>query len=638
MRLFCLFMALGLVGAPTVAGSGAATRDTSDTAFAGASGRDAAAVGGGPHVTIKDGVTQPVFSYRDAIRETVYVDVPVDSDHDGKNDRVAVFVTRPKETATGLKVASIVEAGPYYGGTLDTPYHPVDVTGQPRLAPWSPPTTRWRTPDYAYVYYDNYFVSRGYAVLAASTLGTGESTGCPGAVSPEETTAMKTVIQWLTGHATAYGPNGARVVADWSTRVAAMAGKSYDGTLPLATAATGVEGLKTVVSVSGVASWYDYYRANGGVVSPGGYPGEDADLHAKVVLTRRHPEVCAPEIHAIERAMDRVTGDDNAFWDERDFARRAGRFRASVFVVGGLHDWNVKPGQFLGLWQALGRAGVPRKLWIHQARHDDPIDVRRQVWLTTLDRWFAHWLYGAQNGIMAEPKVDLEYAPGHWTTAEDWPDPAAHPVTTRLAPALSTATPSPTSATFTDAPARTAEQLSAEPGRKDPNRLIYLSQPLTRPTRLSGTPLLRLRAATTGPSPYLTALIVDYGRAERFDGFVRDGGKWCFGDSTPTDPGCRPTRHYVLKPTNQEIVTRGWTDVRNRHDLSRTEAVVPGRPYDFGWPLEPTDHVFPPGHRIGLVIIATDHDYTLRYPAGTRVSVDPAASIVVMPLAAKPAA
>jgi X-Pro dipeptidyl-peptidase len=440
---------------------------------------------------------------------------------------------------------------------------------------------------------------------------------------------MKTVVQWLTGDATAYAADGRPVAARWSTGAVAMAGKSYDGTLPLAAAATGVRGLRTIVSVSGVASWYDYYRSGGGVVAPGGYPGEDADLHAKVVLTRRNPAVCAPAMRALERRMDRADGDYNRFWAERDFTEDVGRFRASVLLTGGLNDWNVKPNQFLTLWTALGRAGVPRKLWIHQARHDDPIDVRRQVWLDTLDRWFAHWLYGAANGVMAEPKVDLETFPGRWTTAADWPDPAARRVPYRLGDLATSA-----AQTFTDDPARTAERLSADPARPDPGRLAYLTPPLTRAERLSGTAVVRLNAAVDGPSPYLSAMLVDYGTETRFAGFIPTKAKWCFGASAPADPGCRTVREYVTRPTPYQIVTRGWLDVRNRHSPARTEPVVPGRTYAFTWPLVPYDHVFAAGHRIGLVIMATDREYTLRYPAGTRVAVTLAGSGLDLPLAA----
>ena len=42
-----------------------------------------------------------------------------------------------------------------------------------------------------------------------------------------------------------------------------MIGKSYDGTLANAVAATGVQGLETIVPISAISSWYDYKRSNG---------------------------------------------------------------------------------------------------------------------------------------------------------------------------------------------------------------------------------------------------------------------------------------------------------------------------------------------------------------------------------------
>ncbi|WP_279507181.1 CocE/NonD family hydrolase, partial [Actinomadura sp. KC06] len=378
-----------------------------------------------PHIVVKDGKTQPVFSYKDAIREKLFVETRVDSDGDGKRDRVSVYVTRPKETNAGLKVASIIEGSPYYGGLHDTPYHPADVTDYPRLAPWTPPSAPPGAPNYAFPYYDNYFVSRGYAFIAADTLGTGDSDGCPTSVGPNEAQGMKSVVEWLTGDAVAYDANGKKVDANWSTGNAAMAGKSYDGTLPLATAGTRVKGLKTVVSISGVSNWYDEYRANGGVVAPDGWQGEDLDLHAKVVLSRKNPAICAPVMRDIEKKMDRVTGDYNRAWDDRNFAKQAPHFRASVFMTSGLADWNVKPLQMSLLWDGLKKAGVNRKLWIHQAAHDEPLDVRQGAWLDALNLWFAHELYGVRNDIMRQPKVDLERTPGNWETHRDWPAPSA---------------------------------------------------------------------------------------------------------------------------------------------------------------------------------------------------------------------
>ncbi|MDA6130943.1 hypothetical protein OSK38_26675, partial [Escherichia coli] len=98
-----------------------------------------------------------------------------------------------------------------------------------------------------------------------------------------------------------------------------MTGVSYNGTLPNAVAATGVEGLKTIVPIAAISSWYDYYRSNGVVIAPGGYQGEDADNMAEAILTRQNPEACSNVIKGLTEGQDRETGDYNEFWSKRDY-------------------------------------------------------------------------------------------------------------------------------------------------------------------------------------------------------------------------------------------------------------------------------------------------------------------------------
>ena len=42
-----------------------------------------------------------------------------------------------------------------------------------------------------------------------------------------------------------------------------MTGRSYGGTTDFAVASTGVKGLKTIVPVAGIASWYEYTNSQG---------------------------------------------------------------------------------------------------------------------------------------------------------------------------------------------------------------------------------------------------------------------------------------------------------------------------------------------------------------------------------------
>ncbi|GIE95641.1 Xaa-Pro dipeptidyl-peptidase [Paractinoplanes rishiriensis] len=571
--------------------------------------------------------TQPVHDYTTAIRERVWVQTAVDSDADGQPDRVAVRIIRPAATADGLKVPVIFQASPYYGGIRGVAGHDdvdrsgVDyLLGEPAPAKAEPPP-----PPTFGGYLDNYFVPRGYAVVFADSLGTGRSDGCPTAGGSNEALGMKAVIDWFNGRATAVDADGAPVAADWSTGRTGMIGVSYNGTLPNAVAATGVEGLETIVPIAAVSNWYDYYRANGGVVAPGGYQGEDTDVMARAVLTRATPEICAEVMAGLTRSQDRATGDYNDYWAERNYLNGAGSVRASVFLVHGLHDDNVRTQQTGQWWEALAAHNVPRKIWLHQAGHTDPFAVRRDAWLDALHRWFDQWLYGIDTGIMNEPMADVETAPNQWRTADTWPVPGTRRVVQPLGWGR-------TRQTFVDNPSRTAAQLVANGTQADPNRLAYLSPPLAKETRLSGTAEVTIRADIRGESPYLTALLVDYGTGVRYAGTRALAEQDCVGPSVSGDSGCFSKQEYATTTTPYEIVTRGWLDVRNRLSLSRSSQVVPGRAYTFRWKLQPTDYVFAPGHRIGLVLLSTERDHTLRYPGGTVIGVRPGGSSLTLPL------
>ena len=80
------------------------------------------------------------------------------------------------------------------------------------------------------------------------------------------------------------------------------------------------------------------------------------------------------------------------------------------------------------------------------------------------------------------------------------------------------------------------------------------------------------------------------------------------------------------------MVTRGWTDVQNRKRIDRSSPIQQGREYTFTWELEPDDYVFPAGHRIGLVVVSTDQQYTVRPDPGTRLTVNPSRSSVTLPV------
>jgi len=80
------------------------------------------------------------------------------------------------------------------------------------------------------------------------------------------------------------------------------------------------------------------------------------------------------------------------------------------------------------------------------------------------------------------------------------------------------------------------------------------------------------------------------------------------------------------------LVTRGWRDPQNRGPLSVTRRVVPGRRYGLDVRMQPNDHVFPRGHRIGLAVLSTDRGFTLRLPAGATMSLPTRRTLLWLPV------
>ena len=551
-------------------------------------------------IELENGMTKPIYSTDDAIIEELFVETTIDSDNDGERDRVSIKVMRPN-TEPGIKVPVIYEMSPYRAGGNPLNFHDVDVDlfpvggGKPFIAAEALAANLGSL--------GNYYVPRGYAVILGESIGSGKSDGCPTTGDKHEILGTKAVIDWLNGRAKAFTADNQEVTADWSTGNVGMTGVSYNGTLPNGVATTGVEGLKTIIPVAAISSWYDYYRANGAVVAPGGYQGEDADVLAQYVLTRQNPEACEDVIAGITQDQDRKTGDYNDFWDERNYLNDVENIEASVFIVHGLNDWNVKTKQFAQWWDALGKHNVPRKMWLHQGGHGG---TSSNNWKQTENRWFDYWLYGIENGIMDEPMVDVQREDRTWHQQADWPDIETVPTKLHLKAGtdeesgILSIDPLPNHSQDTedlvDDPMIRANQLVANPETRSTNRLAYLSPELTEPIRMNGTPEVKIRASIDRPVANLTALLVDYG-------------------------GTRPV-----------IVTRGWMDPQNLESADHSVPIVPEQEYTFKWDLQPDDYVFNPGHQIGIVLIASDYEYTIRPPAGTTITVLPTESEITLPI------
>jgi len=78
-------------------------------------------------------------------------------------------------------------------------------------------------------------------------------------------------------------------------------------------------------------------------------------------------------------------------------------------------------------------------------------------------------------------------------------------------------------------------------------------------------------------------------------------------------------------------VPTGWRDPQNRASLSTTRRVRPGTVYRLRVPMQPNDYVFKRGHRIGLVVMSTDAQFTLRPPAGATLALRTSSTFLRIP-------
>ncbi|MCZ3394432.1 Xaa-Pro dipeptidyl-peptidase, partial [Enterococcus faecium] len=107
-------------------------------------------------------------------------------------------------------------------------------------------------------------------------------------------------------------------------------------TLATAAATTGVDGLETIISEAAISSWYDYYRDGGLVAAPDTFQGEDMDVLAAEVLSRKHDAGDYLGIKAhfdqilkrIEKDQDRDSGNYSKYWDSKNYLNNVKNIKA----------------------------------------------------------------------------------------------------------------------------------------------------------------------------------------------------------------------------------------------------------------------------------------------------------------------
>ena len=570
------------------------------------------------HPVFENGQAQIVPAFEDAaawIRHDLWVETEFDSDGDGKLDRVHVDVTRPSQTNTeGLRVPVIYESSPYYSGTggIDFQYF---WNVQQEVG--ADPPTRTPIPDIAYrpsqpIISNSHvttWVPRGFAVVHSQSPGTGQSQGCPTVGGDNESLAPKAVIDWLNGRGRGFTSvdGDEQVTATWSTGKVGMTGTSYDGTLLIAAATTGVDGLEAIIPIAPNTSYYHYYRSNGLVRSPGGYLGEDVDVLYDYINSGNpeRREWCNRSVReeTLNANQDRKSGDYNNFWEGRDYLSQIDGIKAATLMSHAFNDWNVMPEHSFRISQALKERGVPVQVYYHQGEHGGgpPLEL--------MNRWFTRYLYDVDNGVEQDPKAWIVREgddPTEPTPYPDYPHPDATGVRLYLESGgngvggLSVNQPSE------QGTERLVDNVSVDGTRlasltRSNNRLLYQTPELTQNLHLSGVATVKIRVAANREAANLSVWLVSLPIVE--GGAITDN-----------------------------IITRGWADPQNRNSLRESAPLVPGEFVDLEFNLQPDDQVIPAGQRIGLMIFSSDREFTLWPEPGTELTVDLAGTSIELPV------
>ena len=434
----------------------------------------------------ENGLAQPVFKFTDGktgekydpatssiVRYCVYVESDYDMDGDGKRDLVKAFIQVPRSAVEGnYKAATLYEARPYCAGVQadgydhmkeveSKEYRKFDFADLDKEVPARIPEgmisamdlalkadpADWYYPDKgnnnSMVYENldnfNYYLVRGFAVVVSAGFGALGSDGFNYVGSEYERDAFKSVVEWLHGDRVAYADREGKIEtkADWANGNVAMTGRSYAGTMPFAVATTGVEGLKTIVPVAGIADWYTQQNMQG---AQRYWPKEMLNSFLAYFCSSRYNDETLSEKqlddiaafhHELSLQQLKCGFDyDPEFWGSGNYRLHADQIKCSALIVHGFNDENVSTKQFEMMHTAFEQAGQTVKLILHQGPHITPTMANKNYGILIdgkfyddiVNEWISHYLYGVENGAEKMPEVlaQTNYDQKKWETESAW--------------------------------------------------------------------------------------------------------------------------------------------------------------------------------------------------------------------------
>ena len=603
-----------------------------------------------------NGKSLATFNCHDVIREVVYVESRIDSDQDGLPDLIKVNIIRPRYEG---KIPAVMTASPYHQGTNDKASDKalynmnvdlevkephtiqveepqlelVDPVGSAQLVSEAEETLTHINSSYTL---NDYLLARGFAKLYVSGLGTKDSQGLMTNGDYRQIEAYKNVIDWLNGRCRAFTDHSRQrqIKADWSNGKVATTGLSYLGTMSNGLATTGVDGLEVIIAEAGISSWYNYYRENGLVTSPGGYPGEDFDSLAELTYSRalragdylRHHAAHVADLEEVKKQLDRKTGDYNQFWHDRNYLLQADKVKAEVVFTHGSQDWNVKPLHVYQMFQALP-ANIKKHLFYHNGAH------------VYLNNWQSIDFRESMNALLS--KKLLGYDSSYELPTVIWQDNTGEQSWTSLED-FGNQTAQRTFSLGDDEKViqnRYATEDYERYGKAYPTFLTDLYQdkaqqvtidlPIAGDLHLNGKARLHLRLQSSTNKGLLSAQLMELGSKKYLQPYpavlsVRtlDNGRYHMLDNLTELP---------FKEAGQRVITKGYLNLQNRHDLLQVEPVTPEEWMEFDFELQPTIYKLEKGTTLRLVLYTTDFEITVRDQTDYQLTIDLANSSLTLP-------
>jgi predicted acyl esterase len=413
------------------------------------------------------------------------------------------------------------------------------------------------------------FFARGWSLVSLDLRGYGGSAGCPDWMGPGERADVKAGVEWAASQ-------------PWSNGRVALFGLSYEGATGSMALAARPKGLAAVVIGDGMGDAYRWSYSHGvrihhSVVSPPGYtayevlPGTTNDTPDYIARAAATNPACS----AANLAGNQLDAEDDPFWLDRRNSQMAAGTDVPLFLSQGLLDDNVRADESVfALWS---NATGPKKAWFGQYRHEFPSDSTTGMpgFDHAVFRFLDHHVRGvalADAPTDRDPAVMVGTSDGVWRGEPAWP-----PADVRMfRTALKTGD-------YLDSGDNAGTSLTpvagsgSSPAASTGKGLWTISPPLPHELHLSGLPKLTVDATTLVPGANLVADLYDIDQQ---------------GAAT--------------------LITREAMLLRESgtHELT----------------LHAQDWRIAAGHRAGVLLTPSNHDFWIHRASGTQVTVG-AASI-----------